>query len=485
MENKSNKIKIIHIIIIILGIIFLNMSIFHNNIWFDESYSVGMASHSFIDIWNIGGHDVHPVLYYWVLHIISIFTNNSIMAYRLFSGVIISITGLLGYTHIRKDFGEKTGLIFSFLIYFSPITGMFANEIRMYGLVMFFVTVLGIYAFRLAKESKPIYWIIFGLSSLGSIYTHYYGLMAAGIINLVLFIYFIKSKKKKSYIIQIIIGIVQALLYLPWMIYFTSQLSTMSSNGFWISLEFPDTIIEILGFQFAGNLSMYVGFAISILIYVLAIYLFKKTGGVKNNIPVVIIFAVWALVIIAALIMSAILWQAILYYRYMFAITGLCFLAISILLAKGKNIYTVIVCTIILIAGTVNNVQMILDNYDSSNSLPFEYIEENIEEGDVIVYTDIGSGSVLAVKFSENKQYFYNGANWGVEEAYKAFGPQMETWVTEDFMENCKGRVWVQGKSFYEDHFDNENYELILHESFETAYEDYSYDLYLVEYVGE
>ena len=61
----------------------------------------------------------------------------------------------------------------------------------------------------------------------------------------------------------------------------------------------------------------------------------------------------------------------------------------------------------------------------------------------------------------------------------------METWVTEDFIENCKGRVWVEGKSFYEDHFDNENYELILHESFETAYEDYYYDLYLVEYVGE
>ena len=163
---KSSKIKKIHIAVIVLGIIFVNISIFHDSIWFDESYSVGIASHSFIDIWNIGGHDVHPVLYYWILHIISIFTNNSIMAYRLFSGVIISITGILGYTHVRKDFGEKAGIIFSFLILFSPITGMFANEIRMYALVMFLITVLGIYAFRLAKESKPVYWIIFGLSSL-------------------------------------------------------------------------------------------------------------------------------------------------------------------------------------------------------------------------------------------------------------------------------------------------------------------------------
>ena len=482
---KNNKIKIIHIIIIVLGIIFLNMSIFHDSIWFDESYSVGIASHSFIDIWNIGGHDVHPVLYYWILHIIAIFTNNSIMAYRIFSGFIISVTGILGYTHIRKDFGEKVGAIFSFLIFFSPITGMFANEIRMYGLVMFFITVLGIYAFRLSKESKPLYWVIFGLSSLGSIYTHYYGLMAAGIINLVLLIYFIKNKNKKSYIIQIVIGILQLVLYLPWMIYFLSQLNTMASNGFWISIEFPDTIIEILGFQFAGNLNMYIGLAISILIYGIAIYLFKKNGGIKNNIPATIIFSVWILVIIAALIMSAILTQAILYYRYLFALTGLFFLALSIILSKGKPVYTIIVCVIVFIAGAVNNIQMVIENYDSTNDNPFEYIESNMEEGDIIAYSNIGSGSVLAVKFPNNKQYFYNGADWGVEEAYKAFGPQMETWVTEDFIENCKGRVWVEGKSFYEDHFDNENYELILHESFETAYEDYYYDLYLVEYVGE
>ena len=279
---KSSKIKKIHIAVIVLGIIFVNISIFHDSIWFDESYSVGIASHSFIDIWNIGGHDVHPVLYYLSLHIISIFTNNSIMAYRLFSGLIISITGILGYTHVRKDFGEKAGIIFSFLILFSPITGMFANEIRMYALVMFLITVLSIYAFRLAKESKLVYWLIFGLSSLCSIYTHYYGLMAAGIINLILLFYFIKNQKKKSYIIQIIIGVIQALLYLPWMIYFSSQLNTMASNGFWISITFPDTLIEILGFQFAGNLNIYIGLAISILIYGISIYIFKKLAELKT-----------------------------------------------------------------------------------------------------------------------------------------------------------------------------------------------------------
>ena len=70
MEKIKNKIKSIdikylHIAIIILGIIFIFLSVFHNNMWFDESYSVGIARHSFAEIWDITSHDVHPIFYYY------------------------------------------------------------------------------------------------------------------------------------------------------------------------------------------------------------------------------------------------------------------------------------------------------------------------------------------------------------------------------------------------------------------------------------
>ena len=63
MKNKIS-IKTLHIILMILGTIFVSLSIFHTTLWFDEAYSVGMTNQNFIDIWKIGGHDVHPVLYY-------------------------------------------------------------------------------------------------------------------------------------------------------------------------------------------------------------------------------------------------------------------------------------------------------------------------------------------------------------------------------------------------------------------------------------
>lgn len=161
------KLKKLHIATIIAGIIFVTLGIFHTNLWFDETYSVGMASKTFVDIWNIGGHDVHPILYYWMLHIIYLVTGGSIVAYRIFSSIAIIILGILGYTHIRKDFGEKTGYIFSFLAYFLPFSAVYANEIRMYSWALLFITVLGIYAWRLAHgDERKRNYIIFFLSSL-------------------------------------------------------------------------------------------------------------------------------------------------------------------------------------------------------------------------------------------------------------------------------------------------------------------------------
>ena len=64
------KLKYMHIAIIILGTIFIALSIFHTNMWFDESYTIGIVRHSFSEIWNITSFDVHPPFYYFCLHIL-------------------------------------------------------------------------------------------------------------------------------------------------------------------------------------------------------------------------------------------------------------------------------------------------------------------------------------------------------------------------------------------------------------------------------
>ena len=150
--KRINILKYVHIAIIVLGALYILLPNFHTNLWFDESYSVAISKFSFQDIWNIGSNDVHPVLYYFILHIIGLFTNNSILSFRLLSVISIIILSIIGYTHIRKDFGDKVGIIFSFLVLFMPVVLVYSGEIRMYTFSMLLVTIMSIYGYRIYKS---------------------------------------------------------------------------------------------------------------------------------------------------------------------------------------------------------------------------------------------------------------------------------------------------------------------------------------------
>lgn len=491
----NNKISFttLHKIIFILGTIFIFLSVFHSNIWFDEAYSVGIANHTFVDIWKIGGHDVHPVLYYWMLRIVNLLTNGSVLAYRLFSALPIALLGLLGYTHIKKDFGEKTGLFFSFFSYFLPMMAVYANQIRMYSWAIYIVTVLAIYTYRIyLGESTKKNWLIFGICSMASIFIHYYGLMAAGLINVFLLFYFVKNKKWKDLRWQILLGIIQIICYLPWLMYLASQMKHVS-GGFWIGFEFPRSLLELIGCQMqmgtkmADMTNLWIGFGVNILLFIILGFILTKTKSKENYKPVYQAIGIYIAVIIGALVVTKIIGSPILYYRYLFVITGLYIFVISYILSKTtKKSLVIIVCTVVFILGLCNTVLQMKENYAPENGKQITYLKENIQKEDVLVYSNIGNGSVFASFFLENKQYFYNGANWGVEEAYKAWSPQMETYITTDFLEKCKGRVWIidsQDDGFYNELFHNKDFRYICTEKFETPYQNYIYNITLVERV--
>lgn len=486
------KIQKIHIAIIILGTIFVALSCFHANIWFDEAYTVGMVQKSFVDIWNIGGHDVHPILYYWLLKIVSLVIEawgltsmvGKIIAYRIFSVIPISLLGILGYTHIRKDFGEKVGILFTFLTFFLPQSAIYANEIRMYSWAILSVTILAIYAYRLrlTENGNRKNWLIFFGASLFSIYIHYYGLMAAGLINVFLLIYLIKNKRAKEILTIMVLGGIQLIAYIPWLVYFVTQLSQVS-GGFWIGFTFPDTLMELSASQLTGKLNRNLGFTLAMVLYVyLAVKLIKTKEDRK---PALLSIGIYIAVILAALVMTVVLTTLILYYRYLFVITGLYIFAISFILSKEKNnkiIWTI--CAIIIILATMNNIKMIKEAYGENNFKQYEYLQENIKEGDQIIYREIGHGSTITIYFPEYQQYFYNPENWGVEEAYKALGDNLKIVVDTNLIQELEGRIWIMDKadkSLYNELFNNEDYTLISEKMIYTDYYGYAINMILVE----
>lgn len=493
------KLKVVHLSIIILGIIFIFVPAIHTTLWFDESYSVAIANKNFAEIWKITGNDVHPALYYWLLHIVYLIFGANILAYRLFSVLAIAILGIIGYTHIRKDFGEKTGIAFSFLTYFLPIMNTYAQEIRMYSWSCLIVTLMAIYAYRFYKsiinkdeKNRIKNLCIFGVFSICCCYIHYYALVTTCLVNLILLIYIIKNKDKKIIKEFLILAAIQIILYIPWLIYFVGQLKHVG-GGFWIQVKPISTTVEVLSFQFRRQLDTDFTFDIntiisliaSILMYIYIIIKIYKLKKQKESIkPAILGMGVYVGVIAIMLVISIV--TPILYSRYLLVMTGLYIFAICFILAKEKNkILTTVICIIILILAIISEIQNININYDRNNKELYNYINEEIKPEDIIIYSNIGNGGVVAAYFPDNKQYFLNFAFWDVEQAYKAYGPGMETVTNWDFLRDYKGRIWLidsENMGLFNDDFPKENIKTLKEtKRIDTKYHNYIYNVMLIE----
>ena len=488
--SKDDKIRYLHLVIIFIGTIFIAINIFHSNLWFDECYSVSIAKHSFYEIWTIGSNDVHPILYYYVLHIVGIFTNYNIIVLRLVSFFPLVILGILGYTHIKKDFGYKTGIVFSFLMLFLPVSAEYAGEIRMYTLGLMLGTIMSIYAYRIYKgQDKIRNFIIFGINSLLVSYTHYYGLMLAGIVNLLLFIYYIKNSKTKKNGIKrfIVTAIIQVILYLPWVMSFFKQIQGVS-NGFWISLTFPKTLIEIISMQFTGSLDITIGFIFALFIFTYITYVFikyvRQTRKEIETKSAIISIGIYIAIILIALIISLCI-QSILLYRYLLIPTGLLIFTLAFIISRDTNRYRIItVCIIILLMSIISNIGLIKNNYDSSNINYLKYIQNNIKEEDLILYSDAISGAVVSAYF-DNQSYFYNKQNWNVEESYKAFSNMKIVYDLKDVLYNYEGRVWlIEGNTstLLDETIEyTKKSKLIYKKTYETKYKNNIYTIELID----
>lgn len=481
------NLKKIHILIIIIGSIFVLLNAFHSNLWVDESYSIALAKHSFVDIWKIGSIDVHPTLYYWLLHIILLIVeplNNpqiTIIVSRLFSSLAIILLGIIGYTHIRKDFGKKAGIIFSILVLFMPTQVIYSQEIRMYTWLMFFVTMTSIYAQKFLKNTNKKNIVLFTIFNLLSAYTHYYGLLTSILINLVLFIsLFIYNTNKKNIITFIISFLIQLIIYLPWIPSLINQ-TKIVSNDFWISFTFPKTIFEVFEFQFTGNnigdwnyIAPIIGICFGIFIIVYSSFILTKEKKKESN-----ILSLFSIVIYITLFTVAVLISfktPILYPRYILVVTGLLFMYISMALSKLNKNKCIFICFIVLIFGFITNVKLIKTNYDSSNMKQIDYLKENIEDNDIIIYSSLDLGSVYAINFPNVKQYLYSEDFWVID-SYKAYN-SLNIVYSFDELKDYVGTIWIIDPpdcNLFNRIKENNNWQYIESKEFNTAYRRYSY----------
>lgn len=240
------------------------------------------------------------------------------------------------------------------------------------------------------------------------------------------------------------------------------------SGGFWIKVKYPDVIFDILSFNFTGMIESKIIKAIifivaSLLIVYIAINIIKNKKKDKN-----ISVCIWAIsiyfgVIILSLLLSFV--TDIFTTRYTLPMIGLLVFAISYVCSlENKKWVLISFMSIIVILFGISTYNVYLENYDNSNKKLEDEINNVVQEGDIFIYREIGAGSVVAIKYLNNKQYYYNAYHWTVEEAYKAYAPQMETVEDLSVLDNIKGRIIViddGSTALYDELKEKENIETI------------------------
>lgn len=439
IEKHLNKINIGIIVLIAIAPLLL---CFNSSLWFDEAYSVGIAKQPWGNLFISTINDVHPILYYVLLKLYSLICGTSVVALRIFSVIPIVLLAIFSFVKIRKEFGDKVSFYFNLVLLLLPVTMHYGSQIRMYSLSMLFVTITAVYAYLAYKNNNKKDWIIFAIASICSAYTHYFALFTIGIINILL-LFFIVREKKELLKRWFIYGAIQIVCYLPGIAIFLLQ-STRVAGGFWISVNYPDIITQIIEFFFKDSINSGLPsiFGLFIVIYMILrvhkLYLEDK----KKIRPVTIALTTCGLVILVTLLISFV--RAVFIPRYMIPMLGLFIFAFAYVLSVEKSRLIKIIVIIGLIVLTIwNGVTLWDKSYSEENSKPIEAIQAEVEPEDIFVYTTIGPSSSVAINFDQNKQYFYNKDNWTVEKAYGAFAPQMKVVNTLEEIENYTGRIWV------------------------------------------
>lgn len=482
LDNGRNSTSLLFLLIYGIGILFLLLTAFHGNIWFDESYSVGIASKSFSEIWSYGSCDVHPVLYYCALHVLylvstSIFSadiDSVILIYRIFTVFGVVSLALLGFTHIRKDYGAKVGILYSFVVFSIPYIALMAVEIRMYTWAMFTVMLCYLYGLRivrLAKDKSVIplhWWVLFALSSLASAYLHYFAAISVFLVNAFVLIFLLKYqvKEKRNLVYFSISAILQLLAYTPWLLTLLTQISVVS-NTYWAKFYVPYTIIELLAYPFVtsplsfalrgeyGLEIQIVSIALIVALITLLVLLIinrPKRAHFASKLGILLYLGVLVIGCIASILMNSL----IVYYRYLSVALGPLLLSLALLLSQTKYMnFVKSFCITVLLLAILNQILLINDDYSEANQSPLNEFNNKVAEckiwnnfSDVLVLSsDIGFMGVTSDLYPDIKQTYldWQPGNWGY--GYKVYEPALtsvKSW--DEALEGYEGAFIVLGQ---------------------------------------
>ena len=250
-ENKIESIfkqekllNYISIVLVVFSSVFLIItSCLSDDVWVDETFSLGLAQHNIKDLVSLTAQDVHPPLYYLILKIAMIIFPGSVTAAKIVSAIPVIIVLCISHIFFSKEFSCKYSIFFNLLLlsYYSVM--QYAVEIRMYSWCLLFCMLCCICSYYIIQKGNLKYFLLYVLFAEFGAYSQYWTAFGLAInFMLISILCIIKNKRLiRNILISAVLGVV---LYLPWINVVIRQVSQVSES-YWIA---PITFKTFLGY---------------------------------------------------------------------------------------------------------------------------------------------------------------------------------------------------------------------------------------------
>ena len=186
---------------------------FSTGLWVDEGISYGIADRPLTDIPGILRQDGSPPLYYALLHVYTrTFGVRSEAALHALSLAFALLAIPVAYVFARALFDRRCGLLAATLVALNPFLNQYAQETRMYALVVLLsVVVCSTFVGAFIQDRGRRWTIAFAVSEAALLYTHNWGIfLGAGLA--VAFLVLARDRLREGLLAAAVI----AVLYAPW-----------------------------------------------------------------------------------------------------------------------------------------------------------------------------------------------------------------------------------------------------------------------------
>ena len=266
IENPTPKnhylVWMLYIIIALLLAYALRLSgLDTRSLWFDEAIEYWMASVPLQEIHQAVAEATHdPPLYSYFLHFwLSIGFNEFLLR---IPSLYISMLGIAGIICLAKEkFDQTTALTAAILMVINTADIRYAQETGQYSLMVCLLTFNLLFLYKTTTNESWRYWILWGITSLVSIYSHY-GTTIIILTTASVFLLYNSWRKHWAAVKKhIVIGLITVSLTLPLIfIIIPQQLGRLGATQLPVNgTQFLSTSSKIITFQWLGNYQLLFG----------------------------------------------------------------------------------------------------------------------------------------------------------------------------------------------------------------------------------